>query len=95
MVALNLEQDGVRETAERVYESLAEAGFETILDDREESAGVKFADADLLGLPVRVTVSPRSLRQGGVELKRRPDAPDQAELVPVAEAADHVRRLLG
>ena len=95
VVALNLEQDGVRETAERVYESLAEAGFETILDDREESAGVKFADADLLGLPVRVTVSPRSLRQGGVELKRRPDAPDQAELVPVAEAADHVRRLLG
>ena len=94
VVALNLERDDVRETAERVYESLADAGFEAVFDDREESAGVKFADADLLGLPVRVTVSPRSLREGGVELKRRPDDPGQAEFVPIAEVVDHVRRFL-
>ena len=64
------------ETAERLYAELTAAGLAVLYDDREEpSPGVKFADADLIGLPLRVTVSARSLEQGGVELKRR----DQAE----------------
>ena len=64
------------EAAERLYAELTAAGLAVLYDDREEpSPGVKFADADLIGLPLRVTVSARSLEQGGVELKRR----DQAE----------------
>ena len=64
------------ETAGRLYDELWAAGIEVLYDDREEpSPGVKFNDADLLGLPLRITVSARSLEQGGVELKRR----DQAE----------------
>ena len=51
------------------------AGVEVLYDDREESPGVKFNDADLIGLPLRLTVSERALKAGGVELKRR----DQAE----------------
>ncbi len=94
VVALNLERDDVRQTAEDLYRSLVDAGVEVLFDDREESAGVKFADADLLGLPLRVTVSPRNLRDGNVELKRRRDDPSKAELVPVAEAVDAVRRFL-
>lgn len=60
---------------ERLYQALRAAGVEVLYDDREESPGVKFNDADLIGLPVRVTVSERSLKAGGVELKRR----DRAE----------------
>ncbi len=68
--------------ADRLYSELWAAGIEVLYDDREEpSPGVKFNDADLLGLPLRITVSARSLEQGGVELKRR----DQAErrIVPL------------
>jgi prolyl-tRNA synthetase len=78
------------ETADRLYAELTAAGFEVLYDDREESSpGVKFNDADLIGLPLRVTVSARSLEQGGVELKRR----DQAErrIVPLAELGSVLR----
>ena len=59
-----------------------------MLDDRDERAGVKFKDADLLGMPLRVTIGAKSLAGGNVELKPRsePD-PKKAELVPVADIA--------
>jgi prolyl-tRNA synthetase len=59
------------EVAERVYASLEEAGIGVLFDDRGERPGVQFADADLIGLPLRLTVSERSLNNGGIELKRR------------------------
>lgn len=64
-------RDDVRATADSLYEALASGGVEVLYDDRDISPGVKFADADLRGMPLRVTVSPRSLDGGGVELKRR------------------------
>jgi len=60
--------------AERLCGELESRGREVLLDDREESPGVKFADADLIGIPVRITVSARSLAAGGVEVKRRDSA---------------------
>ena len=57
--------------ADGLYEKLQEAGIEVLYDDRAESPGVKFNDADLLGMPIRLTVSQRSLKAGGVEFKRR------------------------
>ena len=64
-----------------------------LYDDREEgSAGVKFNDADLLGMPVRVTVSPRSIENGGAEVKRR--TVKDANIVPLTDAAATVRELL-
>jgi prolyl-tRNA synthetase len=60
--------------AERLYAELVHAGCAVLLDDRPESAGVKFADADLIGCPVRLTLSDRSLKAGGVEWKRRASA---------------------
>jgi prolyl-tRNA synthetase len=65
------------EAAEHLYEQLGEAGVEVLYDDRQESPGVKFNDADLIGLPLRLTVSERMLSQGCVELKRR-DRTDKA-----------------
>ena len=58
------------------------AGIEVLYDDRSESPGVKFADADLIGLPIRLTVASKALKNGGIELKRR----DQADKTIVPEA---------
>jgi len=71
LVGLNLEDDEVRRAAEEVYEELQGAGMEVLYDDRAESPGVKFSDADLIGIPIRLTVSRRALKQSGVEVKRR------------------------
>ena len=74
--------------ATEIYESLRAQGVEVLLDDRSERPGVKFKDADLLGIPVRITVGSRGLKQGTVELKKRTESESQD--VPadgVAEAA--------
>jgi prolyl-tRNA synthetase len=77
------------EAADNLYAELVSAGVEVLYDDREESPGVKFNDADLIGLPIRLTVSERSLKQGGVEYKRR----DQLEktIIPRDEALVRVK----
>jgi prolyl-tRNA synthetase len=62
---------GRAQDADRAYRMLADAGVEAFYDDRNERAGVKFADADLMGAPIRLTVSERSVREGGVECKLR------------------------
>ncbi len=57
--------------ADKLYDQLIENGFEVLYDDREESPGVKFMDADLIGIPIRITISERSLQKDSVEFKRR------------------------
>jgi prolyl-tRNA synthetase len=79
------------QTAEALYADLLAADFEVLYDDRDERPGVKFNDADLIGVPVRVTVSRRSLAQGGVEVKRR-DAEERV-IVPLDDLGDEIRRL--
>jgi prolyl-tRNA synthetase len=74
MVAMLHRAPEVAETAERLYREAWEAGIDMLLDDREATPGVKFNDADLLGLPIRLTMGPRSLKQGVVELKFRTEA---------------------
>jgi prolyl-tRNA synthetase len=80
---------GQAEAADRIYETLLKAGIEVLYDDREESPGVKFNDADLIGIPLRVTVAAKSLAKGGVELKRR-DQP-KAEIVAEADLVARVQ----
>lgn len=82
LVSLGGNDAKINETAERVYKSLTDAGVEVLFDDRNASPGEKFADADLIGLPLRLTVSTKSLQAGGIEMKRR----DRAEKEIVAEA---------
>jgi len=72
---------------------LAAAGLEPLFDDRTESAGVKFADADLIGLPLRITVSERALKQGGVEFKQR--RAGERFIVPLADAVNAARAIVG
>ncbi|MGB6894669.1 MAG: proline--tRNA ligase [Dehalococcoidia bacterium] len=90
LVALNIEQPEVHQAAEKLHEDLAAAGIKVLYDDREESPGVKFNDADLLGMPLRVTVSPRTLEKDSAELKRR--AEKEITLVPLGQAVEVVAR---
>lgn len=76
------------EAAESIYQGLMDTGVEVIIDDREERAGVKFADAELIGIPYRVTVGPKGLADGKVEITRRGDG--TTESVPVDEAVTRV-----
>jgi prolyl-tRNA synthetase len=88
LLALNPRDEAVRETSERLYRELAEAGIEVLFDDRDERPGVKFKDADLIGAPVRLVVGAKALAEGSVELSHRKDR--QRHMVPVAEAVGRV-----
>ncbi|CAH8713078.1 proline--tRNA ligase [Paenibacillus thiaminolyticus] len=77
-----------RQAAERLYEQLQQAGLSVLLDDRDERIGVKLADADLLGTPLRIVIG-RSIAEGMVEWKERASA--EAETVPVGQCADKVQ----
>ena len=92
LVALNVDRPAVSEAADRLYADLQRAGIEVLYDDREESPGVKFNDADLLGMPLRVTVSPRTLEKDSVELKPRNEK--DPTLAPLPDALDRIRTTL-
>ncbi len=92
IVALNFEQVAVSEAVNALEREAAAAGMSLLVDDRPDSAGVKFKDADLLGMPVRLTVSPRSLERGGVELRQRRSG--EIEIVPLESTLHRVRALL-
>ncbi len=81
----------VAEEAEALYAQLTAAGVEVLFDDRDESPGVKFNDADLIGLPLRVTVSSRNHRAGVVEMQRR--GAEEAEQTPRESAVERLLAL--
>ncbi|NTV36651.1 MAG: proline--tRNA ligase, partial [Anaerolineaceae bacterium] len=82
----------VRTPASQIEQALIVAGMEPLVDDRDESAGVKFNDADLIGLPLRVTISERALKQGGAEFKLR--AGGDAWIVPMEKVIEEVKQAL-
>jgi prolyl-tRNA synthetase len=71
ILPININMDSLRETAEQFYQTLSENGLEVLFDDREETPGVKFKDADLIGIPLRVTLGEKNLKKGLVEIKKR------------------------
>jgi prolyl-tRNA synthetase len=80
-VALTQRAPEVLEVAERIYRDAWAQGVEMLLDDRDATPGVKFNDADLIGLPLRLTIGARSLQAGGAELKVRDQ--EESQLVPL------------
>ncbi len=89
---LGMDDPEVVSAAERLYTDLEDKGFEVLFDDRIESAGVKFNDADLLGVPVRVVVSRRALKSNSAELKLRREK--ETELVSMGEVSSRLESLL-
>jgi prolyl-tRNA synthetase len=82
---VNPKEDEVRLAAEKLYEELLALGVEALLDDRDERPGSKFKDADLIGIPLRVTVGARGLKEGALELQERRSG--ERTMLPVAETA--------
>jgi prolyl-tRNA synthetase len=92
LVLLQDKEGIAQKRADELAQALSTAGLEALYDDRSERAGVKFNDADLIGIPLRLTISQRSLTQGGVELKRRAD--HEAQLIPLDGLATVIDDLL-
>ena len=83
--ALDLNKPGVADAAEKLVAELEAAGIEVLYDDRGEKAGFIFSDADLIGIPLRVVISPKTLAESQVEFKKRGSR--DAERIAVADAA--------
>ena len=89
---LYLENPQVAVTVESLYADLEAQGLEVLFDDRKESPGVKFNDADLLGIPIRVTISPRTLETNSAEIKRRSEK--ASRLLPLEEITAKLKELI-
>lgn len=92
LVAIAGGDEAVRRQADAVYAALRAAGTDVLYDDRDVSSGVKFNDADLIGIPLRATLGARSLRAGGVELKRRDR--DERQIAAIDTVAELATRIL-
>ena len=90
--AIRKSDEQVNALSEEMYDKLQKAGFEVLFDDRDMSAGVQFADADLLGTPIKVVFSPRNLKEGKVEVKTRDKS--VAEMVDVENVFEYVSALV-
>ena len=89
---VNINEITIRETAEYLYNAMITEGVEVLYDDRDERAGVKFKDADLIGIPLRVTVGHKNLQDGNVELKIRKTGAN--ELCPLQDIVGRVREII-
>ncbi|MBT3555189.1 MAG: proline--tRNA ligase [Chloroflexi bacterium] len=91
LAGLNLNDLDIARKAEMIYEQLQDGGYEVLFDDRDAPPGVKFKDADLLGIPARVVISSRSLEGGGVEVKSR--SSKASEIVAESDVLETVNAL--
>ncbi len=92
LLPINYKDKAIQETCDRLYQELENRRVETLLDDRDERPGVKFKDADLVGIPLRVTVGAKGLEKGCVEMRWRRNG--ITEELPVGEAAQLIEKLI-
>ena len=86
LCSLRADNEEVAAMSQKIYDALTEKGVEVLWDDRPVSAGVMFSDADLFGIPVRIVVSPKGLKNGTIEIASRDKS--MQEKKPVDEAVD-------
>ena len=89
---LKMEEEGTKTTAEHLYADLEKAGLEVLFDDRNMSPGMQFAEADLMGIPLRLIVSPRNLEKGVVEYKVR--GTDEKGFIPLADVVTFAKEFV-
>ena len=92
ILPININMDFLRETAEQLYQTLSANGIDVLFDDREETPGVKFKDADLIGIPLRVTLGEKNLKKGLVEIKKRKTG--EISLVKKEEALSKIKEMV-
>jgi prolyl-tRNA synthetase len=93
VLPVNVKDTRSMEVAEEMYRALGEKGFEVLMDDRDERAGIKFKDADLIGIPFRIVIGEKNLKEGFVEIKERKSG--KVEKVKAEEAVEKlIRRLV-
>ena len=92
LVSLNTDNSQVMNSSEEMYLSMLKEGIDVLWDDRSESAGIKFNDADLLGMPLRIVMSKRNIENGVVEIKIRDEK--EGYTIPIGECIEQVSRLL-
>jgi prolyl-tRNA synthetase len=92
VVPLNVNEPETMQLAERIYNELSENGVDVLLDDRDARAGVKFKDGDLIGIPLRVVIGGKGLKEGLIEVRWRTAA--EPVKVPIADAVDKIREML-
>ncbi|MEA1960025.1 MAG: proline--tRNA ligase [Bacillota bacterium] len=92
IVPVNVTKEEQMSVAEELYQEFLAKGVEVILDDRDERAGVKFKDADLIGIPLRINIGPKSLKENKVEMKKRNES--ETELIAVEDVVKTVMEFL-
>jgi prolyl-tRNA synthetase len=92
VVPVKWDDEATRKAAESIYDELGRLGVDVLIDDRDERAGVKFNDADLIGIPYRVTLGPRGVARGVAEIKRRCDG--ETSEIEIPRAAAHVAEVI-
>jgi len=88
ILPVNAKQEELMSAAKDIHDRLEAAGLDVLLDDRDERAGVKFADADLIGAPLRITVGSKHLKDGNIEFKRRDS--EEVEIIPIKGVVEKV-----
>lgn len=92
LIPVNIKNEAILEIAEDLYKSLLKENIEVVLDDTEDRAGVKFANADLIGYPLKVVIGTKSVEERTVDFKIR--ATGEEVVVPIKEALGKIKRIL-
>ncbi|MDR1195497.1 MAG: proline--tRNA ligase [Endomicrobium sp.] len=95
IVAVNFVSEKTREVTEKIYKELSSKGIDVLIDDRDERAGIKFKDADLIGIPYRITIGEKNLAEGKVELKARRDDKSAVKLLTPEETINEILKIYG
>lgn len=95
IVPINFADEKTKEATEKIYSALKAKGLDVLIDDRDERAGIKFKDADLIGIPYRITIGEKSLANGNVEFKARKDGKEGIKLLKPEEAVSEILKIYG
>ncbi|MDR2644680.1 MAG: proline--tRNA ligase [Endomicrobium sp.] len=93
LIPVNYADTKIKETTDKLYKELTSKGIDVLVDDRDERAGIKFKDADLIGIPYRITIGEKNLEKGQVELKARRDGKEGIKLLSPQEASSEIIKI--
>lgn len=91
IVPVDFQNEEIKKVAEEIYKQLKKDKIEVLLDDRDERVGIKFKDSDLMGIPFRITIGEKHLKDGNAEFKARKDGKSKVEIIKVEQIAEYVK----